>query len=119
MGKPVVRWQIISPAVDSTAAFYSTLFGWRATRDNALGYCQLKTESNGIDGGVWPGPPQERPFVQLYVEVPDVDACLADATRLGAKVIVPKSVLPDGDTMAVMLDPMGLAVAVCALAKAG
>ena len=100
MGNPVVRWQIISPAADATASFYTKLFGWTASQDNALGYRELKTGGEGIDGGVWPGPPQERPFVQLFVAVPDIDACMANAERLGAKVIVPKSVRvtpPHGD----------------------
>ena len=53
--------------------------------------------------------------MQLFVEVLDVDDCIAKAIRLGAKVLVPKSVLPDGDTMAVLLDPTGLSFGVCQL----
>ena len=72
------------------------------------------TGGDGIDGGVWPGPAHmERPFVQLFVEVEDIDAAVTDATKLGASVIVPKSVVPDGDAMAVLLDPNGMAFAVC------
>jgi predicted enzyme related to lactoylglutathione lyase len=37
---------------------------------------------------------------------------LQQATALGAKVLVPKSDLPDGDTLAVLLDPTGLAFGV-------
>ena len=47
-------------------------------------------------------------LVQLFVEVDDVDAYIAKATSLGAKVIVPKSELPDGDALAIVLDPVGL-----------
>ncbi len=46
-----------------------------------------------------------RNFVQLFIQVEDVDAMIAKATSAGAKVLVPKSALPDGDTMAVLLDP--------------
>jgi predicted enzyme related to lactoylglutathione lyase len=115
MGHPVVRWQIISPAADATASCYAKLFGWTTSQNNALGYRELKTGGDGIDGGVWPGPPQERPFVQLFVAVPNIDQCVADAETLGAKVIVPKSVLPDGDAMAVLLDPSGLSIGICTL----
>jgi predicted enzyme related to lactoylglutathione lyase len=53
-------------------------------------------------------PQLQQSFVQLFVEVADVDAAIADAVKLGATVIVPKSVLPDGDTMAILHDPNGL-----------
>ena len=66
-------------------------------------------------GGVWPAPPGQTSLVQLFMEVADVDDCIAKALTLGAKVIVPKSVLPDGDTMAVLLDPTGLSFGVCRL----
>jgi hypothetical protein len=46
--------------------------------------------------------------VQLFVEVEDIDAALAKATSLGATIIVPKSELPDGDALAIVLDPAGL-----------
>jgi predicted enzyme related to lactoylglutathione lyase len=117
MSCPVVRWQIVSPQPDAVATFYSTLFGWKIQHNNALGYRELRSgDSKGIDGGVWPAPQEvERGFVQLFVEVPDLDRCIADALRLGAKVIVPTSQLPDGDSIAVLLDPTGVPVAICRL----
>jgi predicted enzyme related to lactoylglutathione lyase len=108
MGQPVVRWQIISANPDATVAFYRDLFGWTEKRDNALGYREVITGTNGMDGGVWPAPPEAQSFVQLFVEVPDVEKHISRATTLGAEVIVPASALPDGDTMAVLRDPAGL-----------
>ena len=117
MGCPVVRWQIVSPQPDDVASFYTRLFGWTLHQKNALGYRELSArDPKGIDGGVWPAPPEvPRGFVQLFVEVPDLDACIADAVRLGGKLIVPKSQLPDGDSMAVLLDPTGVPVGICHL----
>jgi len=120
MGAPVVRWQVISPEPDAVAGFYSKLFGWQVKQDNALGYRELLTGApNGIDGGIWPAPPGQPGTLQLFVEVPDIDACLAEAVRLGAKIIVPRSDLPDGDSMAILLDPTGMSVGVCRLARKG
>jgi uncharacterized protein len=119
MNSPVVRWQIVSPDPEGTAQFYENVFGWTSTRDNAIGYRQVTAGEGGIHGGVWPGPPGVQPFVQLYVEVADIDACILRATELGAKVIVPKTVLPDGDAMAVLLDPGGMSVGVCTLKPGG
>jgi predicted enzyme related to lactoylglutathione lyase len=118
MGNPVVRWQIITPNPDATTAFYRELFGWTATRDNPLGYREIRTGSNGVEGGVWPAPAEVQSFVQLFIEVQDVEAHVQRATKLGAEVIVPVSVLPEGDTMAVLRDPAGLPFAVCSATKA-
>ncbi len=116
MPNPVVRWQILSPQPEKVADFYRKLFSWKATNANALGYRELHTGvASSIDGGVWPAPPESPTFVQLFVEVEDVDASITKAEKLGAKILVPKSVLPDGDTMAVLQDPAGLSFVVCRL----
>jgi len=118
MPNPVVRWQILSPTPDKVAGFYQKLFDWKLSQANALGYRELTSgDKAGADGGVWPAPPGVNGFVQLFVEVPDVDAAITKALSLGGKVLVPKSVLPDGDTMAVLHDPTGISFGVCALKK--
>ena len=118
MPNPIIRWQIVSPEPDKAASFYQKLFGWELSKANAMGYRELKTgtkSASPVDGGVWPSPPGQNSLVQLFIEIADVDTCIAQATKLGAKVIVPKSVLPDGDTMTVLLDPVGLSFGVCRL----
>ena len=118
MSAAVVRWQIVTPHAESSANFYKKLFGWTVTQDNALGYRELKSGSDrGIDGGVWPAPPDAPSFVQLFVEVSDVDATIATAEKLGATVIVLKAVLPDGDVMAVLRDPTGITFGLCTTAQ--
>lgn len=114
MPNPVVHWQIITPEPEKVAGFYQKLFSWRVSTANALGYRELATNAKrGIDGGVWPAPPGKPSFVQLHVEVEDIDATLRRASELGASVIMPKSVLPDGDAMAVLLDPSSVAFVIC------
>jgi predicted enzyme related to lactoylglutathione lyase len=66
----------------------------------------------GINGGIWPAPPEAHGLVSLYVEVDDVEAYLAKATGLGGKVLVPAQKLPDGDEMALLLDPEGIALGI-------
>ena len=119
MPNPVVKWQILARDAEGVARFYSSLFGWTLNADNALGYRELRSgDDSGIDGGVWPlgyeGGHDVPNFVQLFVEVEDVDAMIAKATAAGAKVLMPKSALPDGDTMAVLLDPHGMSFALMA-----
>jgi hypothetical protein len=118
MGSPVTQFQILSKNPEGTAAFYSKLFGWRTTADNALGYRQIDTGSKlGIQGGIWPAPPQAPDFVQLFVTVADVKAAVEKAHGLGAKTLIPPTVLPEGDEMAVLNDPSGLSFAVWRSAK--
>ena len=118
MGNPVTQFQIISKTPDRTAAFYSALFGWKIRADNALGYREIDTgSSQGIRGGIWPAPPQAADFVQLFITVPDVAAAIAKAQSLGAKILIPASMLPDGDEMAVLHDPNGMSFAVRCSAK--
>lgn len=109
MGSPVMQWQIVAKDPATVTRFYAALFGWQVRTDNALGYRMVDTASGrGINGGVWAAPPEGHNLVQLFVEVDDVDAYVTKATSLGASVIVPKTELPDGDALAIVLDPSGL-----------
>jgi uncharacterized protein len=120
MTHPVVQFQILAKSPDETAAFYGKLFGWKIDADNALGYRRIDTGSRlGIQGGIWPAPPHAPDFVQLFVAVGDVSAAAEQATTLGAKLIIPATTLPDGDQVAVLLDPQGLAFALTKLRSDG
>ena len=113
MADPVVRWQIIAKEPEAVTRFYGSLFDWKVDKSNALGYREVKSSNgHGIDGGVWPSPPDGQNMVQLFVEVDDVERTVTKATSLGAKVIVPRTALPDGDVMAILLDPAGLSFGV-------
>ena len=110
MGQPVTAWQIVTRQPEKLQTFYSTLFGWEINADNMMGYRMVDTGSErGIDGGIWPAPPEAHDFVQLFVEVPDVTAAVKRVAELGGKIIVPPQKLPDGDEMAIIHDPAGLA----------
>jgi len=118
MPNPIVRWQIVTPEPAQAAAFYREVFGWELSVANSMGYRELRTGAKSatpVDGGVWPSPPGQLGFVQLFIEVPDIDKSIAKATELGAKTLVPKSVLPDGDCMAILLDPTGISFGICRL----
>jgi predicted enzyme related to lactoylglutathione lyase len=118
MAHPVMQFQILSKTPDETARFYSALFGWTVDANNPLGYRQIDTgTSAGIQGGIWPAPPQSPNFVQLFMGVDDVPAAVKKAEDLGAKLIIPPTTLPEGDEMAVLLDPQGMSFAVWRQAK--
>jgi predicted enzyme related to lactoylglutathione lyase len=109
VGAAVVGWQIVAQAPEAVAHFYRDVFGWTLSADNALGYRELRSgDAGGISGGVWAAPEGVPTFVQLVIEVADVQEQLERAAAAGATVIVPLSALPDGDSMAVLLDPAGI-----------
>jgi len=113
MPNPVLQFQIISKDPDQAAAFYSSLFGWKINSQNPLGYRRIETGSaEGIQGGIWPAPPQAPTFAQLFIGVDDVREAVASAEKLGAKLLIPPTVLPEGDEMAVLHDPQGMPFAV-------
>ncbi len=119
MANPVLQIQILSKTPDDTARFESSLFDWKVDAGNPMGYREINTGSKeGIQGGVWPAPPQAPNFVQLFVGVDDVKSSVRQkAERLGAKQIIPQTVLPEGDEMAVLFDPQGMSFAVWRRAK--
>jgi predicted enzyme related to lactoylglutathione lyase len=113
VGQPVMQWQILAKEPDKVADFYTKLFDWDINTNNALNYRMVDTGSErGINGGIWPAPPQGPSIVSLYVEVDDVGAYASRATELGGKVVMPPQKLPDGDEMAIILDVEGIPVGI-------
>lgn len=109
MGQPVVQWQILAKDPEAFLEFYKTLFNWTVSTDNPLGYREVCTGSDrGIQGGIWPAPPEGHAMVSLYIEVDDVAAAAQKASDMGAMVVVPPQVLPQGDEMAVIVGPEGI-----------
>jgi len=109
MGDPVMQFQMLSKNPEDTGRFYSELFGWTIDANNPMGYRRIDTGSaEGIQGGIWPAPPQAPNFVQLFVKVEHVRSAVQKAEALGAKVLIPPTLLPEGDEMAVLHDPQGM-----------
>ena len=109
MGCAVIEFQMLAKDPDAAAAFYGSLFGWTIDSNNPLGYRRISTGAeDGIGGGIWPSPPDGHNLVQLFVRVESVAEHHARAERLGARTIVPPQKLPDGDELAILLDPSGV-----------
>jgi predicted enzyme related to lactoylglutathione lyase len=114
MANPVMRWQILTKQPKKLEEFYSSLFGWKISGDNALGYREVETGSHeGIHGGFWPIAGNEgHSMVQLFIRVDDVKAHAKKAGELGAHIVIPPQTLPDGDEMAVIVDLDGIPFAI-------
>jgi predicted enzyme related to lactoylglutathione lyase/transcriptional regulator with XRE-family HTH domain len=103
----VRQFQILARDPEATTAFYRRAFGWEIHRSNALGVRQVFTGPDGMPGAIWPTPPEGKPLVQLFIAAAELESTVARARELGAQVVVPPQALPDGDALAILVDPEG------------
>jgi uncharacterized protein len=121
MGQPVVHFEVIGRDGAKLQRYYSELFGWEIDANNPMAYGIVPREGNtdpngvGIGGGVGVGPEGYGGHVTFYVQVPDVEAALADAERLGGKRLMgPERITPD-TVIGQFADPEGHLVGVTAV----
>jgi predicted enzyme related to lactoylglutathione lyase len=109
MGQPVVHFEVVGKDGRRLQDYYAQLFGWEIDADNPLGYGTVAPEGGGIGGGIAPGPrPDYAGHVTFYVEVPDVEAALADAERLGGVRVIGPAKVPGTDVeLGQFTDPEG------------
>ncbi len=100
-------------------AFYHELFGWNAEPFNPGGggssdaaYMVFKTAVNQMGVGGMMACPQPGMPAQwhAYVVVKSVDATLAQAAKLGGKVLMPAMDVPQVGRVAMIQDPQGAAI---------
>lgn len=107
MGAPVVWFEIAGQDGPALNRFYTELFGWTVDAANPMAYGMVDTGSTeGVPGGIW-APDDDTAYVTFYAQVPDIDATLVVAEGLGAKVAQPRTALPAGPVVAMLLDPEG------------
>jgi predicted enzyme related to lactoylglutathione lyase len=126
MGQPVVHFEIIGKDPAKLRGYFGELFGWEfdlpspvseAVSDPAsYGFINRMTTSDGtgIPGGVGGGAEYESHAV-FYVAVPDVEAALAKAERLGGKRLMGPERAPSGLVVGHFTDPEGNLVGVAGL----
>ena len=118
MGHPVVHFEITGTDGARLRSFYSELFGWRIDADNPMGYGVVGREENlsadgvGIGGGVAQGPEGYPGHVTVYVEVPDVEAALAQAEDLGGTRMMGPAEVMEGLVIGLFTDPEGHVIGV-------
>jgi hypothetical protein len=118
MGNPVIQWQVITREPEKHSGFYATVFGWKINADNPLGYRMVDPDSaKGIPGGFWPAPPEAQAFVQLFIEVSNIEETVRRVTDSGGSVLIPPQTLPAGEQMAILRDPLGISFGLVVPAK--
>ena len=110
MNHPIVHAEIRSSDPDATRAFFGELFGWTYPTEGAYpGYTFVET---GVPGALYTaisplqGDGDNGDLVTFFVGVEDMGAAIADATRLGGRVVQEPVAVP-GVEFALIADPQG------------
>ena len=102
--------------------FYEELFGWKSIQEmdmGPMGTYRLFGVGEKSLGGMMTAPKgaPRPPMWGFYTETSDLDAAVARATKLGAKVLNGPMDVPDGARIVQMMDPQGAAFALHELPK--
>ena len=108
--------ELMTTDTDAAAAFYSKVVPWK-TQDSGMPSYTLwmagKTQVGGLTGLPSDGADSSTPpHWIVYVATPDVDATVAEAERLGGKVLKSATDIPNMGRYAVLTDPQGATFAV-------
>lgn len=128
MGNPVVHFEIIGSDPATLRSYYGDLFGWRFAVGGAVAdgisasgeYGFVDHDANndgvGIPGGIGGGEGYGNRAL-FYIGVPDVEAALAEAERLGGTRVLGPAGTPGGDlVVGHFTDPEGNLIGVAGLA---
>lgn len=102
---------LMAPDIDAARAFYHTLFGWEydISGPEYGGYSNARVGERvaaGL-GGPMPGAPPAPAAWSIYFASENVEADVARAVALGAKVHVPAMAVGEFGSMAMLEDPTG------------
>jgi predicted enzyme related to lactoylglutathione lyase len=107
--------ELVTTDPDAAADFYSKVVPWK-TQDSGLPSYTLwmagKTQVGGLTGLPESAEAGTPPHWIVYIATPDVDATVADAERLGGKVVKEPADIPNMGRFAVLTDPQGATFAV-------
>jgi hypothetical protein len=118
MAYPVVHFEIIGKDPDKLRSYFGELFGWQFDTSSPVAEAVSEPENYGfvdrvptpggasIPGGVGGGAAYPG-HVVFYVGVPDVEAALAEAERLGGKRRMGPERAPTGLVVGHFTDPEG------------
>src|SRR5688572_18376062 len=119
MGQPVVHFEVIGKDGEKLRNYYSELFGWEfGDVVGPTNYAVVPRDGNtnaegvGIGGGVGTVPEGYDGHVTFYVEVPDVEAALAQAESLGGSRMMGPEKVMDQVEIGLFTDPEGNQVGV-------
>ena len=104
----VVHVEFSAQDRESAAKFYSDLFGWKFEQFPEMNYATFNTGDKKVGGGLNPvSDTNPAGAVVVYIGSEDIDADLAKAESLGAKIITSKTEIPNTGWFGFFSDPTG------------
>jgi len=102
---------LMTPDIDASRAFYQAVFGWEYDIGNPEfgGYTTARAGQYATAGmmGAQPDAPPMPAAWSLYFATDNIDADVARAVELGAKLLYPAMTVGDFGSMATLEDPTG------------
>jgi len=104
--------ELMTPDPEAAMEFYTRVIGWKTQAwDQNPSYIMWMTERGPI-GGLMTLPAEAKlqgapPHWLAYIDTPDLDATVADAVRLGGRVLKPATGIPNVGRFAILADPQG------------
>lgn len=119
MSNPFSYFELHTPDLAASRAFYGKLFDWKIEEVSIPGHKYAEVNAGaGPAGGIRGDLEQlKKPLWMAYFAVADIDEGVNKAQSLGAKVVVPRTDIPEG-SYAVFSDPQGATFALFTRAAA-
>jgi len=109
MPNPICHFELLVPDPEKAKSFYGEVFDWEFESMPGSDYQLIQTGAPPCGGLM--KKPEEMPVnaaLQVYVLVDSVEETLGKAEGAGAKVVVPKTEVPNVGHFAVFQDPEGI-----------
>jgi len=104
----IVWFEIPADDVERAKSFYSTLFGWKIDRlPGPMEYWHIDTggSEDSPDGGLLKRQNPQPPGISNYISVASADESAAKVEKLGGKICMPKTAVPEMGYFVICQDP--------------
>jgi len=112
MSNPLCHFDFLTGDPAKFQAFYGSVFGWEFDDESMPGYSLINagTEPTGGMAKMPEGSPGA--CINVYFQVNDIETTLKKAEEQGAKVLVPKTQIPNVGHIALFADPEGIPIGI-------
>ena len=112
MPNPFAHIELTTDNLKAAQKFYSKVFAWKLSEMPGMNYTMIDV-GGGTGGGMQSKPMPEAPTGWMpYVQVDDVKATLAKATKAGGTAMVPYQEIGEMGAIGVFADPHGAVIGV-------
>ena len=111
MGTRVVHIEVVGKDGAALQKFYRDTFGWSLDTNNPGGYGMYR-QDNGLTGGIGASNDGGPGHVTFYVNTDDPQGVLDKVSASGGRVLMPRTEVAPGTTVALFADPEGHVVGI-------